>query len=74
MGISELPSFSPAFMPDAMRLLLTDRAVPDDRSIRFQWIDDVGNSKLAPNFYFCGDAAHRHDKDRDREELSVQVL
>jgi uncharacterized protein (DUF1330 family) len=57
-----------------MRLLLTDRAILNDQSIRFQWIDDVKNSKLALNVYFYGDAANQYDKDRDLEELSVQVL
>ena len=56
-----------------MRLLLTDRAIADDRRIRFQWIDDLKNSKLALNVYFFGDAANPYDKDRDLEELSVQV-
>ncbi len=57
-----------------MKLLLTDRAIPGDLNLRFQWIDDVKNSKLSLNLYFCGDAANQYDKDRDIEELSVQVL
>jgi uncharacterized protein (DUF1330 family) len=55
-------------------LLLTDRAIPDDRNIRFRWINDVKNSKLALNVYFYDDAANQYYKDRDIEELSVQVL
>lgn len=57
-----------------LRFLLTDRAILDDRSIGFQWIDDVKNSKLALNVYFYGGAANQYDKARDLEELSVQVL
>jgi uncharacterized protein (DUF1330 family) len=57
-----------------MNLLLTDRAIPDDWNIRFQWIDDVKNSKLSLNLYFSVTAASQYDKDRDLEELSVQVL
>ncbi len=57
-----------------MKLLLTDRAIPGDLNIRFQWIDDVKNSKLSLNVYFYRDEANRYDKDRDVEELSVQVL
>ena len=57
-----------------MNLLLTDRAIADDRSIRFRWIDEVKNSKLSLNVYFYGDAANQYDKDQDLEEFSVQVL
>jgi uncharacterized protein (DUF1330 family) len=57
-----------------MNLLLTDRAIPDDRNIRFQWIGDVKNSKLSLNVYFYGDTASQYDEDRDLEELSVQLL
>jgi uncharacterized protein (DUF1330 family) len=57
-----------------MNLLLTDRVIPDDGNIRFQWIDDVMNSKLSLNMYFSGDEASLYDEDRDVEELSVQVL
>ncbi len=57
-----------------VNLLLTDRAILDDRSIRFQWIDDVKNSKLSLNLYFYSGVANQFDKDRDVEELSVQVL
>jgi uncharacterized protein (DUF1330 family) len=57
-----------------MNLLLTDRVSPDDRNIRFQWIEDDKNSRLSLNVYFYGDAANQYDKDRDLEELSVQIL
>ncbi len=57
-----------------MKLLLTDRAIPGDLNLRFQWIDDVKNSKLSLNVYFYGDATNQYDKDRDVEELSVLVL
>jgi uncharacterized protein (DUF1330 family) len=57
-----------------MSLLLTDRDIADDGSIRFHWIDDVKNSKLSLNVYLHGDAVKQYDKDRDIEELSVQIL
>ena len=56
-----------------MKILLTDRAIPDDHNTRFVWIDDVKNSKLSLNMYFYGYGASRYDEDRDVEELSVQV-
>ncbi len=57
-----------------MNLLLTDRAIADDRNIRFQWIDDAKNSKLSLNLYFYNNVANQYEKDRDIEEFSVQVL
>ncbi len=57
-----------------MNLLLTDRAIADDRNIRFQWIDDAKNLKLSLNLYFYNNVANQYEKDRDIEEFSVQVL
>ncbi len=57
-----------------MNLLLTDRATVDDQITLFHWIDHVKNSKLSLNVYFYDNAASKYDKDRDVEELSVQVL
>ncbi len=57
-----------------MKLLLTDSAISGDLNLRFQCIDDVKNSKLSLNVYFYGDAANQYDKNRDVEELSVEVL
>jgi uncharacterized protein (DUF1330 family) len=57
-----------------INLLLTDRAILDDRSIRFQWIDDAKNSKLALNLYFSIAGSNQYDKDQDVEQFSIQVL
>jgi uncharacterized protein (DUF1330 family) len=63
------------FVKDKMlSLLLTDRAILDDRNIRFQWINNAKNSKLSLNLYFSSSAANKYDKDRDVEEYSVQIL
>ncbi len=56
-----------------INLLLTDKAISDNRSIRFRWIDDVKNTKLSLNVYFYGDEVNRYDEDRDVEQFSVQV-
>lgn len=57
-----------------MSLLLTDRFILDDRNTRFQWINDIKNSKLSLNLYFFDTQEDLYDKDRDVEEFSVEVL
>lgn len=57
-----------------MNLLLTNRAIRDDRNIQFQWINDVKNSELSLNLYLYAGEAHQYDKDRDIEEFTIQVL
>jgi uncharacterized protein (DUF1330 family) len=57
-----------------MNLLLTDRAILDDRNVRFQWINHAKNSELSLNFYFYSNVANQYDKDGDVEEFLVQVL
>jgi uncharacterized protein (DUF1330 family) len=57
-----------------MNLLLTNRAILDDRNIQFQWVNDVKNSELSLHLYFYSNVAHQYDKDKDIEEFSVQVL
>ena len=59
---------------ETVNLLLTDRVIPDDGNIRFRWINDVKNSKLSLNLYFLTNVANQYDRDRDVEDLSVQVL
>jgi uncharacterized protein (DUF1330 family) len=59
---------------EKMNLLLTDRVIPDHGNTRFRWINDVRNSKLSLNLYFLTNVANQYDRDRDVEDLSVQVL
>ena len=54
-----------------MSLLLSNRTVLEDRSIRFRWIDDVRNSALSLNLYFSGNPVKGYDEDKDIEEFSV---
>jgi uncharacterized protein (DUF1330 family) len=56
-----------------MSLLISDRAIPEGRGIRFQWIDDVRNSELSLNLYLSGDLRKEYDEKKDIEELSIQV-
>jgi len=56
------------------RLLLSDRIISEDRSIRFQWIDDSRNAELSSNLYFSDSLTDSYDKDKDIDEFSVQVL
>jgi len=56
-----------------MNLLLSDRAIPGDRSFRFQSINDIRNSGLSFNLYFSSDLASQYDRDGDIEEFSIQI-
>jgi len=59
----------------AINLLLTDRTIPDNlMDMRFQWIDDLNNSKLSLNVYFYEDAPDQYNGNSDIEELSVRIL
>ena len=56
-----------------MRLLLSDRVVREAGNVRFQWIEDVRNHALSLNLYFSADLTAQYDKERDIEELSLQI-
>jgi uncharacterized protein (DUF1330 family) len=56
-----------------MTILLSNRTILGDRSMRLLWIDDVRNSGLSLNLYFSGNPVKEHDKDTDIEEFSVLV-
>ncbi len=56
-----------------MTLLLTDRAIPENRHIRLRWIDEVKNARLSLNLYFSVGLAGQYDRNRDIEEFSIQV-
>jgi len=56
-----------------MSILLSNRTVLQDRSIRFQWIDDVRNSELSLNLYFFGNPVKEFNKDKDVGEFSILI-
>jgi uncharacterized protein (DUF1330 family) len=56
-----------------MNLLLSDRAIPEDRSIRFQWINDIRNSELSLNLYFSANLTKQYDEENDIEEFLIHM-
>jgi len=56
-----------------MNILISNRTILEDRSIRLQWIDDVRNSKLSSNLYFSANPMKEYDKDKDVEEFFILV-
>ena len=57
-----------------MSLLLSDRAILEDRNIRFRWISDIRNSELLPNLYFSRDLMKQYDEDKDIEEFLIHIV
>jgi uncharacterized protein (DUF1330 family) len=57
-----------------MTLLLTNRVLAKDHTIRFQWINDIQNSELSQSLYFSNDINNQYNKDKDIEEFIIQLL
>jgi uncharacterized protein (DUF1330 family) len=57
-----------------MSLLLSHRAILEDRNIRFQWINDIRNSELSSNLYFSSDLMKQYDEDKDIEEFLIHIV
>jgi uncharacterized protein (DUF1330 family) len=56
-----------------MSLLLSDRSVLDEQTIRFQWINDNQNRKLSLNLYFSNNVSQKYDKKEDIEKYVIQI-
>jgi uncharacterized protein (DUF1330 family) len=56
-----------------MSLLLSDRAILEDRNIRFQSISDIRNSEVSLNLYFSSDLMKQYDEDKDIEEFLIHI-
>jgi uncharacterized protein (DUF1330 family) len=54
-------------------LLLTDKAIPDNRGVHLQWILDSRNTPISQNLFISSDSAKLFDKDNDIEEFTIQL-
>ena len=57
-----------------MSLLLSHRAVLENRAIRLQWVSDIRNSELSSNLYFSSDLMKQYDGAEDIEEFSIHLV
>jgi uncharacterized protein (DUF1330 family) len=57
----------------SMTLLLSDRSILEDRSIRFRWISDSRNSELSLNLYFSDSSTKLYEIGKDIDEFSIEL-